>query len=75
MSHIATQILDLIKAHPEWAAALIACTAFGESLLFVSLLLGLVGLSQLDQFRLQPRGCLLGGFFNLGQFGELLADS
>src|SRR5262245_22998144 len=33
MSHIAAQILDLIKAHPEWAAVLIAFTAFGESFL------------------------------------------
>jgi membrane protein DedA with SNARE-associated domain len=38
MSHIAAQILDLIKAHPEWAAVLIAFTAFGESFLLVSLL-------------------------------------
>ena len=34
MSHIATPILDVIKAHPEWAMVLIALTAFGESLLF-----------------------------------------
>jgi membrane protein DedA with SNARE-associated domain len=38
MSHIATQILALIQAHPEWAVVLVAFTSFGESFLLVSLL-------------------------------------
>jgi len=70
MSHIATQTLDLVKAHPEWAAALIAFTAFGESFLFVSLLFpgtailvaagGLVAAGILDPLQVISAG-ILGG--------------
>src|SRR5262245_14233998 len=88
MSHTASQILDLIQAHPEWAAALIACTAVGESLLFVSLLFpgtailvasgGLIAAGILDPFQVIVAG-ILGGIwgdaasFWLGQkFGGAL---
>ena len=39
MNHIAVPILDIVKAHPEWAMVLIGLTAFGNSFVFVSLLL------------------------------------
>ena len=66
MSHIATSILDLIKAHPEWAVVLIALTAFGESFLLVSLLFpgtavlvaagGLIAAGILDPFQVIAAG-------------------
>jgi membrane protein DedA with SNARE-associated domain len=88
MSLIATSILDLIKAHPEWAVALIAFTAFGESFLLVSLLFpgtailvaagGLIAAGILDPLQVIAAG-ILGGFlgdaasFWLGQkFGAAL---
>jgi membrane protein DedA with SNARE-associated domain len=88
MSHIATSILDLIKAHPEWAVVLIAFTAFGESFLLVSLLFpgtailvaagGLVAAGILDPLQVIAAG-ILGGMlgdaasFWLGQkFGGSL---
>src|SRR5262245_45992028 len=70
MSHIASQILALIKARPEWAAPLIACPTFGELLLFVSLLFpgtailvasgGLVAAGILDPLQVIAAG-ILGG--------------
>jgi membrane protein DedA with SNARE-associated domain len=39
MDYLATQILALIKAHPQWAMLVIGLTAFGESFVFLSLLL------------------------------------
>jgi membrane protein DedA with SNARE-associated domain len=88
MSHIATSILDLIKTHPEWAVALIAFTAFGESFLLVSLLFpgtailvaagGLIAAGILDPVQVIAAG-ILGGIlgdaasFWLGQkFGAAL---
>jgi membrane protein DedA with SNARE-associated domain len=88
MSHIASSILDLIKTHPEWAVALIAFTAFGESLLLVSLLFpgtailvaagGLIAAGILDPVQVIAAG-ILGGIlgdaasFWLGQkFGAAL---
>jgi membrane protein DedA with SNARE-associated domain len=88
MSHIATSILDLIKTHPEWAVALIAFTAFGESFLLVSLLFpgtailvaagGLIAVGLLDPLQVIAAG-ILGGIFGdaasfwLGQkFGAAL---
>jgi membrane protein DedA with SNARE-associated domain len=88
MSHIATSILDLIKTHPEWAVALIAFTAFGESFLLVSLLFpgtailvaagGLIAAGILDPVQVIAAG-ILGGIlgdaasFCLGQkFGAAL---
>src|SRR5215510_13626100 len=38
MDYLAGQILDFIKAHPEWAAFVIGLVAFGESFAFLSLL-------------------------------------
>ena len=38
MDDIAQPLLDLIKAHSDWAALLMFITAFGESFAFVSLL-------------------------------------
>ena len=38
MDYLASQILELIKAHPEWAAVVIGLVAFGESFVFFSLL-------------------------------------
>src|SRR5215475_2924482 len=38
MDYLAGQILDFIKAHPEWAAFVIGFVAFGESFAFLSLL-------------------------------------
>ena len=88
MNHIAVPILDIIKAHPEWAMVLIALTAFGESFLFVSLLFpgtavlvaagGLIAAGVLDPFQVIAAG-ILGGIlgdaasFWLGQkFGGAL---
>jgi membrane protein DedA with SNARE-associated domain len=88
MSHIVTSILDLIKTHPEWAVALIAFTAFGESFLLVSLLFtgtailvaagGLIAAGILDPLQVIAAG-ILGGIlgdavsFWLGQkFGATL---
>ena len=88
MNHIAVPILDIIKAHPEWAMVLIALTAFGESFVFVSLLFpgtavlvaagGLIAAGVLDPFQVIAAG-ILGGIlgdaasFWLGQkFGGAL---
>ena len=38
MNDVATQILSLIKANPEWAIFVVGLTAFGESFVFLSLL-------------------------------------
>ena len=38
MDDLAQPLLDLIKAHSDWAAAVMFITAFGESFAFVSLL-------------------------------------
>jgi membrane protein DedA with SNARE-associated domain len=38
MDYLASEILELIKAHPEWAAVVIGLVAFGESFVFFSLL-------------------------------------
>lgn len=38
MEHLAAELLALIKANPNWAMAVIAITAFGESFAFLSLL-------------------------------------
>ena len=38
MEHLAQPLLDLIKAHSDWAAAVMFVTAFGESFAFISLL-------------------------------------
>lgn len=38
MDDWAQPLLDVIKAHPDWAAAVMFITAFGESFAFVSLL-------------------------------------
>jgi membrane protein DedA with SNARE-associated domain len=38
MDHLATQILDIVKGHPEWASFIVGLTAFGESFLLLSLL-------------------------------------
>ena len=88
MNHIAVPILDIIKAHPEWAMVLIGLTAFGESFVFVSLLFpgtavlvaagGLIAAGVLDPFQVTAAG-ILGGIlgdaasFWLGQkFGGAL---
>jgi membrane protein DedA with SNARE-associated domain len=39
MDYLAIQILALIKAHAQWAMVVIGLTAFGESFVFLSLLL------------------------------------
>ena len=88
MDHVAVQILDVIKAHREWATVLIALTAFGESFLLVSLLFpgtailvaagGLVAAGVLDPLPVITAGILGGilgdaGSFWLGQkFGDAL---
>jgi membrane protein DedA with SNARE-associated domain len=38
MNDVATQILSLIKANPEWAIFVVGLTGFGESFVFLSLL-------------------------------------
>jgi membrane protein DedA with SNARE-associated domain len=38
MEHLAQPLLDLIKAHSDWAAVVMFVTAFGESFAFISLL-------------------------------------
>jgi membrane protein DedA with SNARE-associated domain len=38
IDHLATQLLDIIKSHSEWASFIIGLTAFGESFLLLSLL-------------------------------------
>ena len=38
MNDVATQILSLIKANPEWAIFVVGLTAFGKSFVFLSLL-------------------------------------
>src|SRR5207237_10192518 len=38
MDDWAQPLLDVIKAHPDWAAAVMFITAFGESFAFISLL-------------------------------------
>lgn len=38
MEHLAAELLAFIKANPDWAMAVIAVTAFGESFAFLSLL-------------------------------------
>src|ERR1700746_998185 len=38
MDYLATHILGLIKAHPDWTALVIGLVAFGESFVFLSLL-------------------------------------
>ena len=68
MNHIAVPILDIVKAHPEWAMVLIGLTAFGESFVFVSLLFpgtavlvaagGLIAAGVLDPFQVTAAGIL-----------------
>src|SRR5438477_3512539 len=38
MEDFAQPLLDLVKAHSDWAAAIMFVTAFGESFAFISLL-------------------------------------
>ena len=38
MDYLASEVVALIKAHPDWAALVIGLVAFGESFVFLSLL-------------------------------------
>ena len=38
MDYLASEVIALIKAHPDWAALVIGLVAFGESFVFLSLL-------------------------------------
>ena len=82
MNHIAVPILDIIKAHPEWAMVLIGLTAFGESFVFVSLLFpgtavlvaagGLIAAGVLDPL---PGHRGRHSRWNLGRCGVILAGT
>ena len=90
MDYLAAHVLAFIKAHAEWAAFVIGLVAFGESLVFLSLLFPgttiLVASGVLiDGGILDPVSTVLAGIaggvlgdaisFWLGQkFGPLLAD-
>ena len=90
MDYLAAHVLAFIKAHAEWAAFVIGLVAFGESLVFLSLLFPgttiLVASGVLiDAGILYPVSTVLAGIagavlgdaisFWLGQkFGPLLSD-
>jgi membrane protein DedA with SNARE-associated domain len=44
LAHYASAVVDFVRQHPNWMAAIVASLAFGESLAFVSLILPFWGM-------------------------------
>src|SRR5205823_268237 len=79
MEDLAQPLLDLIKAHSDWAAVVMFVTAFGESFAFISLLFPgttvLIAAGTLMSAGTMPYGPVLIGGDIIGDAGERLVGS
>ena len=70
----AHQLVDFVRAHEAWAAPIVFCLAFGESLAFISLLIpawgALVGIGYL----IGPSGISFWPVWVAGSLGAALGD-
>jgi membrane protein DedA with SNARE-associated domain len=69
-----TQIFEFVKAHEAWAAPIVFCLAFGESLAFLSLLIPAWGALVLIGGLIGPSGISFWPVWVAGSIGAALGD-